>query len=121
MKTMLIVDDSAYMQRVIGTFVKDLNVKVVGFAENGEEATKLYKELNPDIVTMDLAMEKVTGLESLKEIMLLDPNAVVIVISSTAGQKKVVEHALELGAKEFFTKPLDKSRFINYINEILAE
>jgi two-component system chemotaxis response regulator CheY len=118
---MLIVDDSTYMQRVISTFVKNLDIKIVGFAEDGEEAIEKYKELRPDIITMDLAMDKMNGMDALAKIKLLDPKAVVIVISSTAGQKQIVEAASKWGVEKFFAKPLDKNSFTDYLKELVAE
>ena len=121
MKTMLIVDDSDFMRALLKMLINDLDINVIGEAENGTIAVEKYKELSPDIVTMDIIMdESGGGMRALKEIMEYDPNAVVVIISSSAGQKHMIEQAMELGAKAFFMKPVDKHKFAQEIKRLLS-
>jgi len=117
MKTMLIVDDSAYSRTLIKQALTKLNVKIIGEAENGKEGVEKYIKLVPDIVTMDLSMYDGDGLEALKGIMEVNSNAAVVVISSIGGQELIVEEALKLGAKKVFDKPLNNEKFAQYLKE----
>jgi two-component system chemotaxis response regulator CheY len=119
MKTMLVVDDSGYFRKVIKVFVSNLDIKIVGEATNGKEAVELYKKLMPDIVTLDLAMEEEDGISALGKIIDHNPEAVVIVISSVAKQDVVISESLAKGAKKVFDKPIDKDKFIKYIEELI--
>jgi two-component system chemotaxis response regulator CheY len=121
MATMLVVDDSSYMRTLVKTFVSKLDIKIIGEAEDGREGLNKYKELMPDIVVLDLAMDEMDGIEVLKEIMALNPGAVVIIISSTAGQEPVIIEALKLGARNVFDKPINKDKFIDCIKSLLGE
>lgn len=100
--------------------VKKGNHEVVGEAENGEEAVRLYRELQPDIVTMDITMPVMNGIEAIREIMKINSNANIIVCSAM-GQQKVVVEAIEAGAKDFIIKPFDESRVLETIDRILKK
>ena len=121
MKTMLIVEDSSYMRDIIKILVKDLDIEVIGEAENGKEGVEKYIKYMPDIVTMDLAMEVEDGYDALKKIMSHNPKAAVIVITSASGQKPVIEEVLKLGAKVVFSKPVNKTQFVEYMNELILQ
>jgi len=121
MKTMLIVDDSIFARSLIKIMIRDINIKVVGEAHNGRIGVEKYKELKPDIVTMDIAMDELTGLEALKEIMAYDPGATVIMISSIAGQEAFIVEATKAGAVKLFVKPVKKSQFVSYLNELIMK
>jgi len=114
---MLIVDDSACSRAIIRHAVSKLDVKIVGEANNGKKGVELYLKLVPDIVTMDLAMHDGCGIEALKEIMSINNNASVIVISSIGRQEKVAAEATALGAK----KVLDKSSIGDSLTAYLKE
>ena len=117
MKTVLIVDDSSFMRRLIKKIVIQNGYDVVGEADNGELGVEKYKELNPDLVTMDLVMDEMNGLDALKHILEIDPNANVIMISSM-GQDVIVRDAIVLGAKNFLLKPLDEETIMEAINSL---
>jgi len=117
MKTILIVDDSAFMRRLIKKIVLKNGFDVVGEANNGKLGVEKYKELHPDLVTMDLIMDEMNGLDALKEIIEFDPNANVIMVSSM-GQDVIVRDAIVLGAKNFLLKPLDEEQVMNAIQKI---
>lgn len=104
MKTVLIVDDSRTSRRVLKDILERAGYDVVGEAVNGQDGFDQYVKLNPNIVTMDITMPQVDGLESLKLIRKYDPNAKVIMITA-AGQKEKMVEAVKFGAVEFIAKP----------------
>jgi len=118
MKTMMIIEDSAYFRTVIKKHVSTLDIEVIGEAESGNEGIEKYMELMPDIVTLDLAMDDGNGIEALEKIKRHNPDTVVIVISSTSRQKSVIEQTSALGADKLFDKPVDKDLFIEYVKEL---
>ncbi|MFC4557227.1 response regulator [Virgibacillus kekensis] len=120
MARILIVDDANFMRVTLGSIVKKAKHEVVGEAQNGAEAVKLYKELNPELVTMDITMPVMNGIDAIKEIIAIDP-AATIVVCSAMGQQKVVVECIELGAKDFIVKPFDENRVLDTIDRILPE
>lgn len=109
MGTVLIVDDSLVMRMQLKSMIEKLNLQVVGEAENGEVAIRKYKELKPDLVTMDITMPEMNGIEAVKEIMKINPNAK-IVMCSAMGQQSMILDAIQAGAKDFIVKPFDPPR-----------
>lgn len=118
MTKVLIVDDAKFMRVTLSTMLRNENYEVVGEAENGKEAIMLYKELKPDIVTMDITMPIMNGIDAIKAIINHDPNAIIIVCSAM-GQQKVVVESIEIGASDFIIKPFDESRVIDTIKRVL--
>lgn len=104
MKSVLIVDDSRTSRRFLRDILENAGYNVVGEAVNGQEGFDKYVKLHPDIVTMDITMPKVDGLESLKLIRKNNPDAKVVMITA-AGQKEKMLEAVKFGATEFITKP----------------
>ena len=105
---LLIVDDSAFMRKVISDLVKEISgIEVVGIARNGLDALEIIPKLKPDIITLDVEMPKLNGLETLK-IIKEKYNIPVIMVSSHAGADITIE-ALEIGAVDFIEKPQDCS------------
>ncbi|MBQ6587671.1 MAG: response regulator [Butyrivibrio sp.] len=104
MKRVLIVDDSRTSRRVLKDILDRAGYEVIGEAVNGQEGYDLYVKMQPDIVTMDITMPVIDGLESLKLIRKFDPNAKVIMITA-AGQKEKMVEAVKFGATEFIAKP----------------
>ena len=96
-------------------------VTIVGEAEDGKEAIEKYKELNPDIVTLDLAMLDHDGIEALREIKQHDPDAKVVVVSSTTDQEAVVDEVLDLGALVVLNKPIVKDDLVATLLDIINE
>lgn len=116
-KTVLITDDTAFMRMTLRNVIEKNGYTVVGEAGDGEEAIALYKELKPDMVTMDITMPKMDGISAIKEIMKVDPNAKIIVCSAM-GQKPMVIEALSAGAKDFLVKPFDAERVVESLRKI---
>jgi len=121
----LIVDDAMFMRNMIaeifnGKKYREEDYQVVGEAENGIEAVEKYKEHDPDIVTMDIVMPEMTGIEALKEIMGMDSEANVIMCSAL-GQDSLVMEALDAGAKDFIVKPFQPEKVLDVVVRILDE
>lgn len=104
MKRVLIVDDAAFMRVSIRNIMTKNGFEVVGEAENGLVAIQKYSELKPDIVTMDITMPEMNGLEALQMIRKMDPKASVVMVSAL-GQEAMVRDAVMSGAKGFVVKP----------------
>ena len=117
MKTVLIVDDSSIMRQILKNIVIKNGYDVVGEASNGESAVKLYRKFRPDITTMDFVMDKMNGLEALKSILEVNPNASVIMVSSM-GQEVIVRDAIVSGAKNFLLKPFYEKQVIEAFEKI---
>lgn len=113
----LIVDDSKTSRKILTDVLTRMGLEVIGEAVNGEEGFLKYKELRPDIVTMDITMPVMNGLESLLLIKHEDENAKVVMITA-AGQKNNLMQAVKAGAEEFLTKPLEEEEIRRVIGEI---
>lgn len=118
MNKVLIVDDADFMRLAIRNFLANNGFEDIVEARNGIEALKKYKELKPDIVTMDITMPEMTGLEALKEIIDYDPNARVVMVSAM-GQESMVREAIMIGAKSFIVKPFKEEHVVKTLNKIL--
>lgn len=119
MKKALIVDDAAFMRASIKNMLAKSDLEIVGEAENGAVAVTKYKELHPDIVTMDITMPGMSGIEALKEIKAFDPRAKVIMVSAM-GQEAMVKEAIISGAKTFIVKPFKEDNLLQIINKVLS-
>jgi len=117
MAKVLIVDDAAFMRISIKNMLSKNGYEIVGEAENGAIGVELYKELQPDIVTMDITMPEMSGLDALKEITKLDPQAKVVMVSAM-GQEAMVREAIVSGAKGFIVKPFKEEGIIAAIKKL---
>lgn len=117
MKRVLIVDDAAFMRATIKNMLQRNGFEVIGEAENGAIGVKKYQELKPDIVTMDITMPVMMGLEAVKIITGLDPSAKVIMISAM-GQEALVREAIVNGAKTFIVKPFTEEHIVQTLKKI---
>jgi len=118
-KRILIVDDAAFMRMMIKNIVTKNGYEVVGEAENGQVAVDLYKQHKPDLVTMDITMPEMNGIEGVKAIRGIDPNANVIMCSAM-GQQAMVMEAIQAGAKDFIVKPFQQDRILQAIERVMA-
>jgi two-component system chemotaxis response regulator CheY len=118
MANVMIVDDTAFMRMVLKNILEESGLKVVAEATNGREAVKLFKQVKPDLVTMDITMPDMDGLQALREIRKTDADARVIICSAIGQQHKVIE-AIHAGAKDFIVKPFLKDRILVAINKAL--
>lgn len=117
MAKILIVDDAAFMRISIKNMLKNSDHEVVGEAENGKVAIEQYKALQPDIVTMDITMPEMDGLEALKRIVEINPAAKVIMVSAM-GQETMVREAVMSGAKGFIVKPFKEDGILSAIDKL---
>jgi two-component system chemotaxis response regulator CheY len=114
--TVLIVDDSAFMRNLLQQLL-DGEHRVVGEAENGVEAVELYRELDPDVVTMDVVMPIRDGIEATEAIKGEDPEARVVMCTSV-GQEEKMRAAVEAGADGYITKPFQKPNVLEAIADV---
>ena len=105
--TVVIVDDSRMIRKMLRGILEEEGYAVIAEAQNGVEAVAAYKQHKPDIITLDITMPQMDGVEALKEIIDYDKNANVIMITAAGQQQKVIQ-ALKIGASKFVMKPFRK-------------
>ncbi len=118
MKRVLVVDDSTMMRRAIGDYLSKMNYEVIGQATNGKEAIEFTKEYKPDFITLDITMPEMDGLEALSEIMQIDPNVRVIIVTAQTSQR-ITSDALKKGAKTFVNKPFSQADLVEAFEEAM--
>jgi two-component system chemotaxis response regulator CheY len=119
MKRLLVVDDALFMRRLIGGVAAEAGWEVVGEAGDGAEGVELFEKLRPDLVTMDLVMPNMGGIEALQKIRSLDPTARVVVITAV-DQKQSLMDSIRHGAVDFIVKPFDRDRVIGLLQKLAA-
>ena len=117
-KRILIVDDAAFMRMMIKDILTKHGFLIVGEAENGLLAVEKYKELKPDLVTMDITMPEMDGIAAVKEIRRNDPYARIIMCSAM-GQQPMVIDAIQAGARDFIVKPFQPDRVLEAVTKAL--
>lgn len=118
MKRVLIVDDAEFMRMAIRVTLEKEGFEIVGEAHDGMQAIRKYKECKPDIVTMDITMPEMSGIDALKILMQIDPKAKVVMLSAM-GQEAMVKEAVIAGAKSFIVKPFKEEHVVNTLNKVL--
>ena len=118
MKRILLVDDAAFLRSMCRDFLTKAGFEIAGEAENGHEGIEKYKELNPDIVLLDIAMPECDGITVLKSILSHDPNANIIMLSAIGHARSVID-CLTLGAKDFVVKPFQAESLVKKIRNII--
>lgn len=118
MKRVLIVDDAAFMRNSIKIILERNGLSIAGEAENGLIGVEKYKELKPDIVTMDITMPEMDGINALKKIREHDPKSIIVMLSAM-GQERMVKEAVLSGAKAFVLKPFKEEQLMSTINKLL--
>ncbi len=118
MAKILIVDDSRTSRKILKSILTEAGHEIIGEATNGEEAVKMYDELNPDLVTLDITMPVMDGLSALKIIMTDHPDATVIMVTA-AGQKSKMVEAIKEGASEFIQKPFEPEQILSVVKTIV--
>lgn len=116
----LIVDDSTIIRCVIEKNLRALNLEICGSVDNGKDAVEAYGRLRPDLVTMDITMPRMDGLAALGEIMAMDGEAKVLIISALKDRKTGIE-ALKMGAVGFLPKPFTPLQLTEEIKQIIDE
>ncbi len=120
MAKVLLVDDSRTSRKILRSILEENGHEVIGEAENGSDGIRQYKELKPDITTMDITMPVMDGLEALKQIMEYNKDAKVIMVTA-AGQKTKMVDAIKYGAAEFIAKPFENQQIITIIDKVMQE
>jgi two-component system, chemotaxis family, chemotaxis protein CheY len=119
MARVLVVDDAAFMRKVLTDALAQGGHDVVGEAANGVEAVAQFQALNPDVTTLDITMPEKDGLEALREILAANPAARVIMCSALGQESKVLE-SIKCGAKDFVVKPFQAERVLEAVGKALA-
>ena len=117
--TVLVCDDALFMRTMVKDILTQAGFTVVGEAENGQQAVELFKKLKPDLVTMDIIMPEMGGIEAVKKIMEADPQARILMCSAM-GQQALVLEAIQAGAKDFVVKPFQPSRVLEAVQRVLG-
>ncbi|NLP52885.1 response regulator [Bacillus sp. RO1] len=119
MANVLVVDDAKFMRLTIGNILTKSNHTVIGEAENGRDAVSLFRDHQPDLVTMDITMPEMNGIEAVREIVKDYPKAKIIMCSAM-GQQRLIVEAIEAGAKDFIVKPFDEGRVLEAVKRVLG-
>ncbi len=119
MGRLLVVDDAMLMRRMIHEVAVEAGWEVVGEAKNGREGVDLFDQLRPDLVTMDVVMPEMGGLEALRRIRGIDPAARVVMVTAL-DQKRTIEEAIRDGAIDFIVKPFDRGRIVALLGKLEA-
>ena len=120
MATILIADDASFMRGSLKFILENAGHEVVGTAKDGKETLAMYRELKPDLVTLDILMEGMDGLAALREITKDDPRAKVIMVTAL-GQEEKQEEAKKLGALGYIRKPFKRQEITDEIERVLSE
>ena len=116
----LLADDLSFMRMVQKEILSENGYQIVGEAANGLEAVKLYQELRPDVVVLDITMPDMNGLEAMRRILAFDAKARII-ICSAIGQQNLIVEAIKAGIKDFIVKPFKPERLLTAIAKVLKE
>ena len=117
--TVLVCDDAVFMRTMLSDILQQAGFTVIGEAGTGSIAVEKYKELRPDLVTMDIVMPDMGGIDAVREITAFDPNAKVVMCSAM-GQQALVVDAIQAGAKDFVVKPFQPSRVLEAVERVLG-
>ncbi len=118
MASVLIVDDAAFMRMSIKRMLEANGHTMAGEASNGIEAVQMYLDVKPDVVILDITMPEMNGVEALKRIKVLDPEAKII-ICTAIGQQPMLAQAVECGATDFIVKPFEVDRLMSAIDKVM--
>jgi two-component system chemotaxis response regulator CheY len=117
-KTVLIVDDVAFVRKTLAGILTGAGFRVVGEAADGKEAILQYAQLRPDLVTMDIVMPQMSGIEATRKIMKMDDQARVVMITAM-GQENLVMESINVGAADFITKPFSAQDVLRTVQRIM--
>jgi two-component system, chemotaxis family, chemotaxis protein CheY len=118
-RRVLICDDALFMRRMLGEILRQAGFDIAGEAKTGTEAVALYRELQPELVTMDIVMPDMGGIDAVREIIREYPDARVLMCSAM-GQQALVVEAIQAGARDFVVKPFQPSRVLEAVKRVLS-
>lgn len=116
-KTVLIVDDVAFVRKTLAEILSAADYQVIGEAKDGAEALQLYQQFQPSLVTMDIVMPRMSGIEATRRIMKADPNARIVIISAM-GQENFVMEAINVGARDYILKPFRTDEVLRTLERV---
>lgn len=116
--TVLVCDDAIFMRTLISDILAQAGYEVIGEAETGIQAVERFKELSPDLVTMDIVMPDMGGIDAVREIIKIAPSAKILMCSAM-GQQALVVEAIQAGARDFIVKPFQPSRVLEAVQRVL--
>ncbi len=120
-KKILIVDDASFMRTVLKDIIKSNGLASEVFeAADGVEGVKVYQKIQPDLVTMDVNMPRADGIQALRAILKINPNAKVVMVTAIE-EKHVVQDAMKLGARDYVVKPFDRSNVPLVLNKVIRQ
>lgn len=114
----LVADDADFMYEMLENLIDKTHYEVVGYAADGEEAVRKFKDLTPDLITMDILMPRMNGIKSIKEIRRMSPEARILVISALS-DPDLVKEAIAAGASDYITKPFSVSDLKSRIAKVM--
>ncbi|HEU4800518.1 MAG TPA: response regulator [Gemmatimonadales bacterium] len=117
--SVLVCDDAIFMRTMISDILSQAGFEIVGEAESGVQAVQQYRNLRPDLVTMDIVMPDMGGIDAVREICKEDPSARILMCSAM-GQQALVVEAIQAGAKDFVVKPFQPSRVLEAVQRVLG-
>jgi len=118
-KTILLVDDAAFMRMMLKDILTKSGYNIVGEAENGVKAIEKYKELKPDLTILDITMPEMDGIEAAKGIKAVDSSAIIIMCSAMGQQSMVIE-SIQAGARDFIVKPFQATRVLEAVQKVIG-
>lgn len=116
--TVLIGDDAIFMRSLLREILEQAGYEIVGEATTGAEAVERYKELRPDLMTLEVVMPDIGGIDAVREIVQFDPDARILMCSAL-GQQALMAEATEAGARDFVVKPFQPSRVLEAVQRVL--
>jgi two-component system chemotaxis response regulator CheY len=116
----MIVDDVAFVRRTLSELFTEAHYQVIGEASSGLEAVQMYQSLRPDLVTMDIVMPKLSGLEATSRILKINPKARILIVSAM-DQMSLVMEAIHVGAKDYVLKPFSSRDVLKVVERVLEE
>ncbi|HEU4586707.1 MAG TPA: response regulator [Gemmatimonadaceae bacterium] len=117
--TVLVCDDAVFMRTLLADILTQSGFEVIGEAETGVQAIERYKQLRPDLVTMDIVMPDMGGIDAVREITKFDAEARILMCSAM-GQQALVVEAIQAGAKDFVVKPFQPSRVLEAVQRVMG-
>ena len=117
--SVLVCDDAIFMRTMISDILTQAGFEIVGEAESGSQAVEKYRQLKPDLVTMDIVMPDMVGIDAVREICRDNPDAKILMCSAM-GQQALVVEAIQAGAKDFVVKPFQPSRVLEAVQRVLG-
>lgn len=117
-KSVLIVDDSSYMQAQLRKILEQAGFNIIGTGSNGMEAIKLYRELKPDLITLDIIMPQMGGIEALRMLKSIDPKVNAVMVSSIT-DKESIKTCAAIGARNYILKPFDEQKVLEVVRRVL--